>query len=112
MRTIKLKRTMEWLGDDLVICVQNENGHIGAVVIGQPYQRDKETHVTLTTFNRIAHKDDEVARMYVKAAVIKYGCVVTCICGIHLDDITTIEMAKIMETVKVDISQIEESNTE
>ena len=36
MRKIHLKRTMQWMGKDLVIHVQNENGHIGSVVIGQP----------------------------------------------------------------------------
>ena len=87
MRKIHLKRTMQWMGKDLVIHVQNENGHIGSVVIGQPYLKGGETHVTMNIWNQVGHKDDHVAAMYVKAAVLKFQCVVTCICGIHLEDI-------------------------
>lgn len=106
MREKGIKRTMEWLGKDLVIHVYNENGHIGSVVTGQPYDKDDETHVTFNTWNQLGHKDDIVATMYVKAAVLKYHCVVSCICGIHIDDITNEEMRAILEWVKEDIRNL------
>lgn len=106
MRNIEIKRTMQRMGKDLVICVQNENGHIGSVVTGEPYFKDQQVHVTCQIWNRLGHKDDVVAQMYVKAAVIKYQCVVTCICGIHLDDISETEMKAIMQWVKEDVSKI------
>ena len=57
MRKIHLKRTMQWMGKDLVIHVQNENGHIGSVVIGQPYLKGGETHVTMNIWNQVGHKE-------------------------------------------------------
>lgn len=112
MREICLKRTTQWMGKDLVIHVQNENGHIGSVVIGQPYIKEGQVHVTCNTFNCLTHKDDAVASMYVKALVKKYQCTVTCICGIHLDSITKEEMSAIIEWVKKDIQKMEEENHE
>ena len=101
-----MKRTIEWMGKDLVIHIYNENGHIGSVVTGEPYIKENETHVTFNTWNQLGHKDDIVATMYVKAAVMKYHCVVSCICGIHLDHITPLEMQSIFNWVKEDIKTL------
>lgn len=101
-----MKRTIEWMGKDLVIHVYNENGHIGSVVTGEPYIKENQTHVTFNTWNQLGHKDDIVATMYVKAAVMKYHCVVSCICGIHLDHITPLEMQTLFNWVKEDIKTL------
>lgn len=106
MRKIDIKRTMHWMGDDLVICVQNENGHIGSVVTGEPYYKNNQIHVTYSTWNQLGHKDDIVAQKYVKAAVLKYQCVVSCICGIHLEHITPEEMEAILAWVENDIRSL------
>ena len=106
MRGICMKRTIEWMGKDLVIHIYNEHGHIGSVVTGEPYIKENETHVTFNTWNQLGHKDDIVATMYVKAAVMKYHCVVSCICGIHLDHITPLEMQAIFNWVKEDIKTL------
>ncbi len=106
MRKIEIKSEIISIGNDKVIIVQNENGHIGSVVTGEPYIKDNEVHVTMSTYTRLTHKDDVVARMYVKEAVLKYQCVVTCVCGIHIDHITEEEMNEVMKLVKKDIEEI------
>ncbi len=110
MRDIKIKRNIMILGKDIVITVENENGHIGSVVIGEPYLKDRTTHVTMSTYNRLSHKDDIIARMYVQELVLKYHCVVTCVCGIHLDNITEEEINEIINWVKRDIEEIKHEN--
>ena len=51
-------------------------------------------------------RDSIIANLYVKEAVLKYHCVVSCVCGIHLDDITNEEMQAIIEWVKEDILKL------
>lgn len=103
MRKIQLNRQMFQMGKDLVICIQNENGHIGSIVTGEPYYKHNQLHITYNTWNRLSHKDDCVARLYVEQAVKKYHCVVTCVCGIHLDHISSKEIEAIMDWVKQDL---------
>lgn len=100
----QLRREILWLGEDLVITIQNVHGHIGAISVAQPYLKDRQVHVTLNTWNQLGHKDDVVACMYAKAIAIKIQRVVTCICGIHIDDITERQIETMMSWVENDIS--------
>jgi len=83
------------MGDGLVVRIFNENAHIGAVSIGEYDFTNQRASVSVVT--RLGHKDDVVAQ---KAAhsiskfTRKTVCVVT---GIHLDNITTDEMTRILE---------------
>lgn len=106
MRNVKIKHSISFLGTDIVICVQNENGHIGSVVSAEPYQKNGKLHATLNTWNRLTHKDDMVAAMYAKKLSIAFHCVVTCICGIHLEDIKQEEIQAVLDLVEEDIQMV------
>lgn len=103
MKKEQITRHMYWMKNDLIICIQNENGHIGSVVIGQPYFKNDAIHVTTQVWNQLTHKDELVAKMYVEAACKKLNTTVCCICGIHIDQITPQEIDEIMRYIKEDI---------
>lgn len=105
MRKIKIERKLIKMGKDLVVTVQNENGHIGSVVTAYSYVKNGEVKVTLNMLNTLGHKDDEVAKRYAGTLAKFYNCTVTCICGIHLDDITKDEIVDIMEQITEDIQK-------
>lgn len=106
MRKIKIDRKLIKMRNDLVITVQNENGHIGSVVTAYPYEKNGEIKVTLSMLNTLGHKDDEVAKRYAGTLAKFYNCTVTCICGIHLDDIAKDEIGNIMEQITQDIQKM------
>ena len=83
------------MGDGLVVRIFNENAHIGAVSIGEYDFSNHRASVSVMT--RLGHKDDVVAQKAahsISKLTRKTVCVVT---GIHLDNITTDEMAQILK---------------
>lgn len=83
------------MGDGLVVRIYNEHPHIGAVSIGEYDFTNQRASVSVMT--RLGHKDDAVAQKAahsISKSTRKTVCVVT---GIHLDNITTDEISKIME---------------
>lgn len=107
MRQIKIIRTIKYIGEDILILIQGGKHHIGCCVIGEPYLKDNQWHTTISTWNRLSHKDDEIAKLYVSSACLSTQKMVTCICGIHLDDIKVEELKKIMDWCKKDIKTME-----
>ena len=83
------------MGSDLVVCIYNENDHVGTVVLGEYEYKEERASCSLLT--RLGHKDDIVAQ---KAAYLiskhtkKPVCVIA---GIHLDNITKEEIEQILE---------------
>lgn len=85
------------LGSDLVMCIHNENAHIGAVAVSE--YDNKEQRVSTSVITRLGHKDDAIAQ---KAAysVAKYTRKPVCvIAGIHIDDITREQIKQVVENV-------------
>lgn len=83
------------MGNELIVCIYNENAHIGAVAVGEYHHEEKRTSCSVIT--RLGHKDDAVA--YKAAHSIskhtkKPVCVIT---GIHIDNITRREIDQVLE---------------
>jgi hypothetical protein len=83
------------MGRDLVVCIYNENAHIGAVALGEYDYKEQRDSTSVVT--RLGHKDDVLAQ---KAALLisKYTKKPTCvIAGIHIDNITKEEIDQVLE---------------
>lgn len=107
MQKIHIERHIIKMKDDYLIYVQNENAHIGSVVIAMPYIKDNQVHVTLNTWNKLGHKDDQIASLYAKKLCQKTRQTVCCVCGIHIDHITQEEISSIMQWVKDDLENLD-----
>lgn len=92
------------MGGDVVVCIFNENAHIGAVAIGEYDHKEKRTSTSVIT--RLGHRDDIVAQ---KAAYViskhtrRSSCVIT---GIHVDDITEEEIQRILENADALVNDV------
>ena len=83
------------IGEDLIVCLFNEAGHIGAAAVAD--YSEKENRASVSVITRLGHKEDilasDAARKLCKA-VQRPVCVIA---GIHLDNITEWEIAEILE---------------
>jgi hypothetical protein len=81
------------IGNDLIVCLFNEEGHIGAVAVAD-YQRE-ESRASTSVITRLGHKDDWVARPSAYRLCRHLKAPVCVIAGIHVDGITQDEIAQI-----------------
>jgi gallate decarboxylase subunit D len=82
------------IGDDLVVCIFNDHGHLGAVAVADFC--DAENRASCSVITRLGHKDDAVAYSAAHKLCKQLKAPVCAIAGIHLDDITKEEIAQIM----------------
>ncbi|MCL2877665.1 MAG: hypothetical protein FWF13_02665 [Acidobacteria bacterium] len=83
------------IGEDFVVCLFNDAGHIGAVAVADYCEKENRTSVSVIT--RLGHREDALASDAARRlceAVRRPVCVIA---GIHLDDITKDEIAEILE---------------
>lgn len=104
---LDIKREVIKMGNDYVILIQNENGHIGSVVTAYPCIRNGHETCSYNVINTLGHKDDEVAIRYASRICKKTRQVVTCICGIHYDDITKNQIQEVLNYIENDIDELE-----
>ena len=83
------------VGQDVLVCIYNENAHIGAVAVAEYDHENKRTSTSV--FTRLGHKDDAVARKTAYSISRSTRKPVCAIAGIHLDNITDIETSVILE---------------
>lgn len=86
------------IGKELAVCLYNQNAHLGAVAVGEYDPASGRASTSVIT--RTGHKDDaialEVAHDIAKAT--RQGvCVMA---GIHVDDITPQEIARVVENCR------------
>ena len=85
------------IGNDILTCVYNENIHLGAVALSQ--FDDKSQRVSTSTITVLGHKDDVVAQRASYVVCKSTKRTVCAIAGIHIDNITEKEIAKILLNV-------------
>ena len=91
----KVSLSAQWMGRDLIVCLFNEQPHLGSVAVSEYSEEEKRASTSVIT--RLGHKDDSVAY---KAAyeLCKYLKRPVCvIAGIHVDNIAEEEITAIVE---------------
>jgi hypothetical protein len=83
-----------YLGSDLVVCIYNENAHLGAVAIGEYDQREGRASSSVIT--RLGHRDDEIAKRQAHLIAKRTKKPVCVISGVHLNSITVPEIDEIL----------------
>jgi hypothetical protein len=93
----KVLLTAYYFGDDLLLCIHNQNAHIGAVAVAE--YDPESTRTSTSVITRRGHKDDAVASevAYKVTKTTKRPCCV--IAGIHIDAITEKEIEDVLSNV-------------
>ena len=81
------------IGDDLIVCLFNEAGHLGAVAVAD-YEGQK-SRASTSVITRLGHKEDQVASRSAYRLCKHLKAPVCVIAGIHVDGITREEIAQI-----------------
>lgn len=88
-------------GKDITLAVYGgDTPHVGSVVLSipRPSLTGHGISVTSSVLNVVGHKDETVARWFAESVAVKKECTVTCSCGIHVDNITTEQLAALKES--------------
>jgi hypothetical protein len=84
-----------WIGTDLIVCLFNKAGHIGAVAVAEYCaQKDRASTSVITRFG---HKEDSIASNTAHSICKALKRPVCAIAGIHLENITGDEIAQIIQ---------------
>lgn len=86
------------IGDDLVVRIFNERGHLGAVALAEYSHAEGRTSTSVIT--RLGHKDDRVAAEVAHDLSSHFRKPVCVVAGIHLDNITLAEIDEILENCR------------
>jgi hypothetical protein len=81
------------IGNDLIVCIFNDCGHIGAVAVAEFCHEEDRASTSVIT--RFGHKEDAVASRAAHQLCKALKKPVCAIAGIHLDRITDEEIAAI-----------------
>jgi gallate decarboxylase subunit D len=91
----KVRLSTQWIGQNLIVCLFNDFGHIGAVAVADYCHTEDRASTSVIT--RLGHKDDSVASRAAYALCKRLKEPVCAIVGIHVDSITGDEIAQISQ---------------
>ena len=97
------------MGDDCLISLRGgDKAHIGSTAMAVP--RESLTGVgrsaTVSTLNRMGHKDDFLANPIAHKVAARMDCVAVCAAGVHVDDATPEQIAAIQAAVPTVIDRV------
>jgi hypothetical protein len=92
------------IGSDLIVCIFNDEAHLGAVALADFNHQEKRASTSVMT--RFGHKDDVVAYNAAYRLCKHLRMPVCAIAGIHLDDITEEEIAAIKHNCEILIEKL------
>ena len=90
------------MGPDLIVIIDNEMAHLGAVALGE-YDHEN-TRASVSVITQLGHKEDAVARQaaYAIAKATRHpACVIA---GMHLDGITAEEIETLLENSRLAVA--------
>ena len=102
----KVSLSAQWIGSDLIVCLFNGQGHLGAVAVADFCHAENRASTSVIT--RLGHKEDAVARNAAHTLCRKFKKPVCAIAGIHVDEITEVEIAEILRNCDVLVEKLSE----
>ncbi len=100
----KVTLSAYYMGNDLIVCIYNDNAHVGAVALGEYDHQEQRASVSVIT--RLGHKDDAVAQKAahsISKSTKRPSCVIA---GIHLNNITGQEIDEIADNARIMVEEL------
>jgi hypothetical protein len=100
----KVNLSADWIGTDLIVCLFNTQGHIGAVAVADYSHTENRASTSIIT--RLGHKDDPIAYAAAYRLCKSLRRPVCAIAGIHVDAITEAEIAEIVRNCEALVEKL------
>jgi hypothetical protein len=100
----RVSLSTDYIGEDLIVRLFNEQGHLGAVAISDYSATENQSSTSVIT--RLGHRDDSVAYNAAYRLCKRLKRPVCAIAGIHLDNITDEEIAQIIRNCDALVEEI------
>ena len=97
------------MGRELVVCLYNENAHLGAIAVGEYDPASGRASTSVIT--RTGHKDDAVAAEAAHTIAKATRNAVCVMAGIHIDNVTPQEIQQVVENCRVAVGKLVEKIT-
>ena len=97
------------MGDDCLISLRGgDKAHIGSTAMALPRESLTGTgrSATVSTLNRVGHKDDFLANPIAHEVAARMDCVTVCAAGVHVDDATPDQIAAIQAAVPLVVQRV------